>query len=86
MRPKEADKAVDLVNPSKLFVLDEPDLTVFLALTTWVQDEIKKNLNFTGSDLDQKLQEHSGSEGSNDETPKESNEDSDDNKGNDEGW
>lgn len=49
MRPKEAANAPSLVNPPKVFVLDNPDMEVFLSLPEWVQDKIKANLEFEGS-------------------------------------
>lgn len=54
MRPKDAAKAAPLVNEPKVFVLDEPNLEVFLALPEFLQDKIKGNLEFNGSAL-QKL-------------------------------
>lgn len=55
MRPKEAAKAPELVNPPKVFVIDEPDLEVFKSLPDWLQDKIKKGLEFEGSPLDEAL-------------------------------
>lgn len=55
MRAKDAQKAPELINPSKVFDLDKPDMTVFGSLPEWVQDKIKKNLNFQGSPLQQLL-------------------------------
>lgn len=57
MRPKEAAKAPALVNPPKVFVIDEPDLEVFKSLPDWLQDKIKKSLEFGGSALDEALKE-----------------------------
>lgn len=54
MRPKEAAKCPELVNPSKVFVLDDPDLEVFRSLPEFLQDLIKGNLEYNGSLL-QKL-------------------------------
>ncbi len=51
MRPKEAEKAVALVNPTKHFDLDDPDMDVFMSLPQWLQDRIKKNHDFEGSAL-----------------------------------
>lgn len=45
----------DLVNPPKVFDLDEPDLEVFGSLPEWVQEKIKGNLNFNGSLLQRAL-------------------------------
>lgn len=56
MRPRDAAQAPELVNPSKVFVLDEPDMEVFLSLPQWIQDKIKGNLNFGGSALQQALE------------------------------
>lgn len=55
MRPRDAQKAPELVNPPKVFVLDEPDLEVFQSLPQWLQDKIKGNLDFDGSPLDEAL-------------------------------
>ena len=55
MRPRDADKCPELVNPSKLLDLDAPDLDVFNALPEWLRDKIKSNLNYKGSPLEQLL-------------------------------
>lgn len=55
MRPRDADKCPELVNPSKLLDLDAPDLEVFNALPEWLRDKIKTNLNYKGSPLEQLL-------------------------------
>lgn len=55
MRPKEAAKAPELVNPPKVFIIDEPDLEVFKSLPDWMQEKIKEGLEFTGSALDDAL-------------------------------
>lgn len=55
MRPRDADKCPELVNPAKLFDLDAPDLEIFNALPEWLRDKIKGNLNFKGSPLEQVL-------------------------------
>lgn len=55
MRAKEAEKAAPLVNPTKVFLLDEPDLEVFNALPEFLQEKIKKNLNYRGSALEKLL-------------------------------
>lgn len=56
MRPRDAAKAPELVNPPKVFVLDEPDLEVFKSLPQWLQDKIKGNLDFDGSALQEALE------------------------------
>lgn len=52
MRPKDAAKAPELVNPPKLFDLDNPDMEVFGSLPEFLQEKIKGNLEFNGSPLD----------------------------------
>lgn len=54
MRPRDAERTPELVNPSKVFVLDDPNLEVFNSLPEWLRDKIKENLNYEGSAL-QKL-------------------------------
>lgn len=49
MRPRDAKRTPELVNPSKVFVLDDPDLEVFNSLPEWLRDKIKENLNYEGS-------------------------------------
>lgn len=51
MRPKEAQKAAELVNEAKVLSLDTPDVDVFLSLPQWVQDKIKGGLEFDGTVL-----------------------------------
>ena len=58
MRPKDAAKAPALVNPTKVFVLDEPDLTIFLSFPDWIQEKIKGNLKYEGSVLQKALEAH----------------------------
>lgn len=55
MRPKDAARMPELVNDSKFFDLDDPDMEVFTALPEWIREKIKSNLNFQGSVLQQKL-------------------------------
>lgn len=55
MRPKEAAKAPELVNPPKIFLIDAPDLEIFKSLPDWMQDKIKEGLEFKGSALDEVL-------------------------------
>ncbi|MNS23884.1 hypothetical protein D3C72_557120 [compost metagenome] len=60
MRPKEALKAPELVNPPKVFVMDNPNLEVFKSLPDWLQDKIKKGLEFGGSALEEALKGDGG--------------------------
>lgn len=46
----------ELVNPSKVFDLSEPDMEVFGALPEWLQEKIKGNLEYKGSPLQAKLE------------------------------
>lgn len=59
MRAKEASRMPELVNPPKVFDVDEPDMEVFGSLPQWIQDKITDNLEFEGSALAEAL---SGSE------------------------
>lgn len=45
----------ELVNPPKVFALDEPDMTIFGSLPEWFQDKIKENIEFKGSPLETAL-------------------------------
>lgn len=51
MRARDAARAPELVNPPKVFVLDNPDMEVFLSLPEFLQERIKSNLNYQGSVL-----------------------------------
>jgi len=51
MSAKKVEKMPDLVNPTKVFDLGNPDLDVFNALPEWVRTKIKGNLEFNGSVL-----------------------------------
>lgn len=51
MRPRDAAACPPLVNPTKVFVLDEPDLEVFNSFPDWIKEKIKGNLNYEGSKL-----------------------------------
>jgi hypothetical protein len=55
MRAKEAAKAAPLVNDPKVFIVSEPDLDVFRSLPEWIQDKIKSNLEYNGSELQRLL-------------------------------
>jgi len=55
MRARDADKCPKLVNPSKVFDLDAPDLEIFNSLPEWLRDKIKGNLKYKGSPLEQLL-------------------------------
>ena len=59
MRPRDAAKTPELVNQPKVFVLDEPDMEVFQTFPEWLQDVIKGNLEYNGSEL-QRLVEGGG--------------------------
>lgn len=55
MRSKDAANCPDLVNPTKVFDLDDPDMEVFASLPKWIQDKLTSNLNYKGSKLEEKL-------------------------------
>lgn len=60
MRSKDAAKAGPLVNPPKVFLMDDPDIEIFLSLPDWVQDKIKDGLEYGGSLLEKRLAAHKG--------------------------
>jgi hypothetical protein len=55
MRQREADKAPELVNPTALFDMDEPDMEVWDKLPDFLQDIIKESLDYDGSVLQEKV-------------------------------
>ena len=60
MRQKDAARTPELVNPPKVFVMDEPDLEIFLSLPNWLQDKIKDSLEYAGSPLEAALAANKG--------------------------
>ena len=52
MRPKEAVKAPDLVNPPFIFDFYEPDMEVFNNFPEWVQEKIMSAVDYPGSALE----------------------------------
>lgn len=59
MRAKDAEKAPELVNPPKVFDAANPDMEIFKSLPEYIQDKIKGNLDYEGSEL-QSLVEGNG--------------------------
>lgn len=55
MREKDAKKCPALVNGTRIFDLDDPDMEVFASLPKYLQDKIKNNLQFAGSKLEKEL-------------------------------
>lgn len=49
--PMKGMMTPELVNPPKIFDLDEPDMEIFSSLPQWVQDKIKSNVTYVGSPL-----------------------------------
>lgn len=49
MRAKEAAKCPELVNPSKVFSAEEPDMEILGSLPEWLQDKIKGSPEFKES-------------------------------------
>lgn len=52
MREKDAKKLPDLVNPPRIFSLDDPDVEEFNSIPEWIQKIIKDAEDFKGSKLD----------------------------------
>lgn len=50
--PMRGMQVAPLVNKPKLFTLEAPDMEVFGSLPQWLQEDIKKNLEFKGSKLE----------------------------------
>ena len=50
--PMKGLQIAELVNPPKVFTLDEPDMEVFESSPDFVKDKIKANLEFAGSPLE----------------------------------
>lgn len=63
MRSKEAAKAPELVNPPKVFDMENPDMTIFKSLPTFIQDKMKENLEYAGSALESLLEGDDDSSG-----------------------
>lgn len=57
MREKDAAKVPELKNDPKVFDIDEPDMEVFFSLPQWLQDRIKENLEYEGSDLEKLVEQ-----------------------------
>lgn len=62
MRPKDASKAGDLINPPIVFNFYKPDIEQFAKLPDWIKNIITSNLQFNGSELSHLLskEEHQG--------------------------
>jgi hypothetical protein len=58
LTPKATERAVPLVNPTKVFDIDEPDMEVFFSLPKWLQDKMTTNLRFGGSALETAIDEY----------------------------
>ena len=67
MRPKEAAKAPELVNPPKVFDYYSPSLEVFESLPDWIKEKMKSALDYEGSDLEAMIE----GRGETSKTPKE---------------
>lgn len=59
---KKAAKLPELVNPTQVFVLDEPNLEVFNAFPDWLREKIQGNLEYKGSALEKALKGDTGEE------------------------
>ena len=55
MRAKDVEKLPPLVNPTRVFDWETPDMEVWAVLPDWIQDKIKNNLEFEGSVLQNEL-------------------------------
>jgi hypothetical protein len=57
MRPKDAQKAVELKNPAITFDFYQPNVEVFNTFPEWLQNKIKKAVDYPGSALQMALGE-----------------------------
>ena len=62
VRKKEAANIPPLVNKTKLFLMDEPDLEVYESLTKWMREDIMAAVGFDDSPLAALLNGDSGEE------------------------
>lgn len=51
MRKRDRDKAAELVNEPKVFLLDEPDMEVWKGMPEWIQNRIKGGIDFESTKL-----------------------------------
>lgn len=86
MRAKDAEKAGDLVNPPKLFDIDDPDMVVFKSLPEWLQKVMTEdNLEFKGSALETAINNFEDS-GELKENKKDQKDEKEDDSSDDEDW
>lgn len=69
MRAKDADKAAELVNDPKVFVLDEPDMDIYESLPDFMKEKLTTNLEYNGSKLQAALGEEPTEEQPEEEEP-----------------
>lgn len=69
MRAKDREKCPELVNPTLLFMLDDPDMEAWERLPDFLKDIIKKNVDYQGSLLEARLEGHAPEEADSDDVP-----------------
>lgn len=84
--PMKGLQIADLINEPKCFILDEPDMEIFKSLPEWLQENIKKNLNYRGSALEKLLGGASEPKVKEEEKAPEPETDNDDDEGEDTPW
>ena len=62
IRKKELKDVPELVSPTTVFDLDDPDLEIFYKLPNWLQNKITSNLNFEGSVLEEAIENYDENE------------------------
>src|SRR5690606_37508634 len=55
MRPREAAKAPELVNPAVVFDFYHPDMELFEKFPDWIKEKMKEALDYEGSPLEEAL-------------------------------
>ena len=84
VRKKEAANIPPLVNKTKLFLMDEPDLEVYESLTKWMREDIMAAVGFDDSPLAALLNGEGGDEKGQEELPKD--EPASEEEGDDDEW
>lgn len=71
MRDKDSKRAPELIGEGAVFSLDAPNMEIFNKFPQWLQDKIKTNLEFGGSNLEAMLGGKAPDEDESDEEDKE---------------
>jgi len=56
MRPKDASKAPELMNDTRILLLDEENIELFNGLPNWIKEKITSGIGFSETELGAKLE------------------------------